>query len=70
MRNFKYIYALLLLIMFAPFASADGGYWTIKCTKTVACPAGQTGAITYTAVVNGNAFNCNSGGIYWGQSNK
>lgn len=65
MKNLKYFLPVFLLFLL-PHASADGGFWWITCTKTAACPTGQTGLITYQATVNGNAFNCNSGGIYWG----
>lgn len=65
MKHLKYFLPVFLLFLL-PHASADGGFWWITCTKTAACPTGQTGLITYQATVNGNAFNCNSGGIYWG----
>jgi len=43
------IKALFFIVLFSFMKSsfADGGYWTMACTVTVACPSGQAGGITY-----------------------
>lgn len=40
-----FLFACLLIII--PKSFADGGFFTMVCTVSVSCPAGQTGAITY-----------------------
>lgn len=63
------VYALLFAMLYfvVPKSFADGGSWWVTCTRTIACPAGQTGTITQTISVNGNNVGCHANN-YWGNA--
>lgn len=69
MKKSKIVFALLfaMLCFVVPKSFADGGSWWVTCTRTIACPAGQTGTITQAISVNGNNVGC-SANNYWGNA--
>lgn len=69
MKSKKMVFALLfaMLYLVVPKSFADGGSWWVTCTRTIACPAGQTGSITQAISVNGNNVGCHANN-YWGNA--